>query len=1028
MITLSEIETTLSEYVEQFIPAMLHWQYHLILVKGGPDYPYLPEQSHFAHIVNGVFGLTELVKFLVAENVFVAGLDELTFRKALALYTIHEVHKARDFEKTGSSEFGIPLERLHQEYEGLGLKQFADVDEHLMRAANVHKRSPKHGDLLLADEDGSLLWLLVRVADTFASVKSAEEARSSLMVYLPKLGPAFAPKSPPGKYALHYHEIRDVRGVLTNTIHQAVAYQLQQEQGFYPLLYFATGTLYIGPGVEEIDREASIAGVIDNALAVLAESGDKVDALKDGLRRQKFDFERYVYSFASAERLLEVVRDETALAKPDAKIAIKEVDGLAAKRKELPPEWRDTVETHFEIELTDPQEHKTFNEQWSAVRRYLLFVDTLLRDLNPSEDRLEWFVKTFDVPQAAADNLRAEREIWGRGGVGKYVLVIAYHFLRGSDFDDRTAEALPVEQVLNRLHERVLSAMHRVDTHAGREAAVTELGFRQDLTEYLAGNLYLSFAPETQLEGDVLAAYTKTKRKGHSGQICSLCNRQSEYVQELRTGILDDFGRVFSNRVLPAPEAPGHNRPWCPICHLEFILRKLMGMGLPSGSHYKNSRRIYIYVLPTFSFTAEHIRLFEPLLRPFHRVTNLPVRDYGRDWGAPHYWLERRTLDPEWMERLQEVMERTTDKIAGWGGRGYVGERMSVGRIVGQPHYYLIIWEKAARDSEPDDARVATRTEAWAKAVFAATIISGLTSCKVYVTERPYLPVADPADLKATITLDGPPPAMRSLLGDRTEDTISLYGRERNQRSGVERTLDLSAAIWAVTTNLRPNKDKVVASRLERLNNDPLAGAHFYKEYGRENEGRSPHSPLDIACDVLLEIQRETQGGELMELVEKVAQKSLEIALPRGASGRGKARRYELVFREGVSALRKAQKLIPEMREAALTGKPPTPESTTELKQLAAGTLLKGLERRRETGRGEIFVRAWGADLGRLVGEFVDILVDDLYLGRAGGNFARFVRLENSLADGIYYYTDRHLGDAWATYKAGRTGEEQPDD
>ena len=65
------------------------------------------------------------------------------------------------------------------------------------------------------------------------------------------------------------------------------------------------------------------------------------------------------------------------------------------------------------------------------------------------------------------------------------------------------------------------------------------------------------------------------------------------------------------------------------------------------------------------------------------------------------------------------------------------------------------------------------------------------------------------------------------------------------------------------------------------------------------------------------------------------------------------------------------------MREAALTGTPPTPESISELKQLAAGTLLKGLERRRETGRGEIFVRAWGADLGRLVGEFVDILVDD---------------------------------------------------
>ena len=115
--------------------------------------------------------------------------------------------------------------------------------------------------------------------------------------------------------------------------------------------------------------------------------------------------------------------------------------------------------------------------------------------------------------------------------------------------------------------------------------------------------------------------------------------------------------------------------------------------------------------------------------------------------------------------------------------------------------------------------------------------------------------------------------------------------------------------------------------------------------------------------------------------------------------------------------MRKAQKVIPEMRQAALTSKRPAPESVAELKRLAAGTLLKGLERRQESKRGEIFVRAWGEELGRLVGEFIDILVNDLYLGRAGGSFARFIRLENSLADGIYYYTDRNLSRSWSEHK-----------
>jgi len=1020
MLQIETIEDVLSEYVKYSVPAMLNWQYHLTLVKGGPDYPHLPEQSHFAHIVNGVFGLTELIKFITAQKVFIAGLDESTFRKSLALYTVHEVHKAPDLERIGSTEFSIPLERLREEYERLGLGRFAQVDEHLMRAANVHKRSTKHGDLLLSNENGSLLWLLVRLADTFASVKSLEEARSSLMTYLPKLGPAFAPRSPPGKYALYYHEIKDVRGVLTNTIHQAVAQQLQEQHHFYPLLYFATGTLYLGPSkVESKEQQPFVNGIVDRVLKSLIDYGqDNDDAARSGLRQTYYDFETFVYSFANVPALLNIVRDDSLMpSKPNINVIRKDVAGLLAK-KGLSDGWtEETAPARLGISL---DESKTFNEHWVRARRYLFYVDKMLRALNPSENALEWLLQNFATPESVATNLRVVGELWAKGGPGKYVVPIAYHFLKGADFIVRSAEALPPNQVLEKLHQRVLAAMVQVDTYAGRQATVAELGFRQDLTTYLDENLYLSFAPAVQLEADALTAYTATKRKGHSSKMCSLCNRWSEYVQPLRTGILDDFGRVFSNRVLPAQEAPGKMRPWCPVCHLEFIFRKLTGMGLPSRAHYKNSRRIYFYVLPTFSFTPEHLRLFAPLLRSFYQVTNLSVRDYGKNWGVPHHWLERRTFDPDWIEQLQEVLEKAAERIAGWGGRDYVGEKVSTGHIVSQPHYYLITWEKAAHDPEPDDARIATRTEAWAKAIFATIIISGLTSCKVYVTERPYLPVSDPADLKATVTLDSPPPALRGVLGDHT-DAVSLYGRERGQRSGLERTLDLCAALWVMTTNLRPNKDKHISGRLERLNVDPLAGAYFYKEYGRENDGQSPPSPLDVACEVLLEIR----GGELMDLVEKVAQKSLEIALPWRGSGRGKARRYELVFREGVAAMRKAQKVIPEMRQAALTGKRPSPDSIAELKRLAAGTLLKGLERRQGSKRGEITVRAWGEELGRLVGEFTDILVDDLYLSRARGSFAHFVRLENSLADGIYYYTDRNLSRLWSEHqkqKAARQG------
>ena len=1006
------IESVLNDYINQCIPAMLRCGYHLTLAKGGPGYPHLPEQSHFAHIINGVFGLSQLMKFLVERSVYIPGLGEETFRKALALFTIHEVHKAGDYNKLDESEFSIPSERMRQEYERLGLDAFAQVDEHLMRAANVHRRSYKHGDLLMSSEaEASRLWLLVRLADTFASVKTPKEAVTSLKGYLADLGPPFVPKSPPGLYTLYYHEVKDVRGVLTNTIHQTIAQLLADGLDFFPLLYFAIGTLYLGPARLDNNANNLIPSITEGVLQSLTQdSGTNI--IRDGVRRQKFDFEPYVYTFATAESLLQAVYDETLAAKPDARVALKEIDGLVNKRKELTAEWRKTIEERFGIQLLDSREHKTFNELWSQVRRYLLYVDTLLRDLNQAENRLEWFLRVFPLSSNVAENLRKEANIWARGGVGKYVLVVAYHFLRGSDFTDRSAEATLPEEVLKILHRRVLEAFRQVNIKVGQRAAVAKLGLSRDLEVYLSENLYLSFAPAIHLEADSLFDYIAPKRKGHAGQLCSLCNRRSEYTQEVRTGILDDFGRVFSNRVLPALEAPQSNRLWCPVCMLEFVLRKIAGLGLPSNAHYKNSYRIYLYVLPTFSFTPEHLRLFEPLLRAFHNVTNLPMRDYGKDIpGVPRLWLEQRELDPYWIKELMNVLDRQAAKIAKWGGRNYVGERIHTSPGRTQPHYYLIVWEKAAREQERDDTRVATRTEAWAKALFSAAILSALTSCKVYVTERPYLPIANPAELKATITLDSPPPVLRGLFGARTNE-ISLYGHEKGERSGLEMVLDLSAALWTVTAWLRPNKDKDIAGRLEHLNVDPLAGAYFYKEYGRENEGQSPYSPFDVACEVLLNIR----GGELMNSVEKIAQKSLEIALPSGASGRGKARRYELVFREAVSAMRQAQKMIPEMREAAIGGHQPSEQSIAELKCLIAGTLLKGLERRQESRRGEIYVRAWGEDLGQLVGEFVDILVDDLYLGRAGGSFARFLRLENSLADGIYYYTDRHLREVWNEY------------
>lgn len=1018
-LNVSQINSILDVYTDQIVRAMYRERYHLRLAKGGPDYAYLSEQSFLGHILNGVFGLVGVLKFVVEQDIFIYGLDEPLVRKALALYTIHDLHKFSDYEKIGNSEFSIPLDRLNEEYKRLNLVEFAgELDKNLMREGNVSKRSKYHGGLLRSTEDhAAKLWVLVRIADTMASVTTPAEGAASLQGYLRDFSTELETH-----WQLYTHELQDVRGVLTNLVHSTVHTHLVKNFKFQELLYFSNGTLYIGPKqLSSCFKEKFIKDTVDDVLNSLKPLPEMAkSSATEGLRRKNYDFQSYVYTFADIGTLLEIVLEETQNTKPNAKEIVGDIAQIAGK-KNAPQGWADAFESRFGVSLS---ESKDFNERWFLARRYLLYVDTLLKALTPQCDRLAWYAQTFCVPEQGLEELRKDKELFESGGVGKHILIPAFYFLKGVDFAERSAEAWSFADVLNKLHDRTVVAFNKLDIKPGREAVTSGLGFRQDLTTYLNEQLNLSFARETNLSDDALAAYSTRKKKGHSSRLCSICNRSSDYVQDLRTDTLGDFGRVFSNRVLPDQESPSKNRPWCPICHLEFILRKFSGLAV---SNYGQSYRINLYILPTFSFTPEHARLFGRMLRPLQEVTALPIRDYGKAApGLPRLWLERRELNPEWLDTVIDVLTREATRIA--KDAGYFGDRLLTAKATPQPNYYLVPWERSVREGEKDDARKPTRTEAWAKATFTASVIAGLTNSRVYVTERSYLPFTNASELKATVTLDSPPPIITKLLGNEQDaklanrsDTISLYGIENKHESGLERALDLCAALWLVTSEVRrpesQTKDKQIAERLGTVAVEPLAGAHFYKEFGRLNDDASPFPILSKACETLLQYF----GSDLMDLVEEITEKGLEIRLPLRGYGRGKAHNYELVFREAVDAMRSAFKLVPELRQLALSAEEPSSEALAELKKQAAGTLLKAMERRRTTKRGDGLINPWQTDLGKSVGEFIDLVVDEVFLIRADKSFAQFLRLENSLADGIYYCTDRILDQKWKAYKEAKS-------
>lgn len=991
-----DLQDILQEYIEQIMPQMIRQEFHLALVKGGKEYPHLPEQSHFAHIINGVFGLSRLLIYLEEKKIF--SMSAKQYKRVLSLYTAHDLHKTET--TMDGSGFAVSLSDIEKAVKALNLDQFAETTLEEHRAANVHFRSSHKADFIAAFADDLRVWTLVRIADAMASMTCAgtSSALGTLKRYLGELSSDLLLH-----YSLYYHELNDVRGVLTNLLHSLVSKSLYQKLHLFPLLFFPDGVIYLGPkNLSEFDRNRYIHFLSQNLLSAGLSTLEARDQAREGMRTTKYDFQKYVYLFADIETLLQVTGDFALNAKPDVKFAEKEITKLLEKKQMIFSDvWEFTEK--MKISLDEPKE---FNQLWFTVYRCLLVVDSLVRELIDKNDRLSWFMAHFDIPQEIREPLMTFSPIFLKGGLGKYVLIVGYHFLKGSDFADQTAIQRPPSDVLALLEEKLLTAFKQHDLSQIKHLAAKELGLEEDMENYLQENLMFSWESEMQLTDDAFATYIKPRKKKTS-RICSLCSRDTRFFKddknrEMREGILGDFVQGFSNRNLPV-KTQSNNMCWCPTCYLEFMLRSIAQLTPPAGTDKAKSKRFYFYLFPTFSFTPEHALWLDKILKPFKKLTRLQVQDYGKDLpGHPRIWLEKRSFQEDLMEDLIGVFEREAGRMEEWKqktGKEFSGDRAYT-TTLDQSNYYMFIWEKTAYSST-DEAQVPTRSEMWTKALFASVILSSLTSCKVIVTEKPYLPFADSTMIKSTILLDAPHNILRGILPERTGE-ISLHD--------FRSMLDLSAAVWQINSDVsRRTKDKHVAACLEKLTTEPLAGAYFYKEFARLHEEKTPHDLYTRACTILLQYM----GGEKMELTEQLAEKSLEIFLPFGRFGRGKAHAYELIFREAADGFKKVYKKV--MPPHAVQS--PESEQLTEVKHLLSGRLLKRLESRQENKRGEGMINPGRKALNVLVQEFVELIVDKLFLERSHGSFTEFNQMINSVADGIYFVTDMRINEKWQVYK-----------
>lgn len=467
---------------------------------------------------------------------------------------------------------------------------------------------------------------------------------------------------------------------------------------------------------------------------------------------------------------------------------------------------------------------------------------------------------------------------------------------------------------------------------------------------------------------------------------------------------------TFSNRLRPVYDKAAPMQVWCPMCYLETVLRERLGLGFGRGSSKNESKRLYLYLLPDYSFTPEFWTYASEILEPFRDSTRIKLRYDSRHPDdlppLPQLWLLNKEVDDEWIDTIQRSFTEMAEHLAELSEkskapvRELAGEKMKMAAIE-SAHFLLIPYEISSRDK----TFAATDSEIWMKATYSALLIHLLLGVRVYVTDKPYLPLTRPDEMKHIIELDGVHTLLRKVLirpeqTVRQGDVIAL--------ANLEKTLDVLSAIWQVNASLsggRGNRDKQVAQILEKYSVEPTAGAHFYKRWQTENGYELPPA-LQVACKLLYD-QKLKKGGAKLSLAQKLTTVSLQLFNPNRYPLKGRAHRYETIFRTAIEAIKTS----------------PSGLDSAELKERVAGRLLKRLSR---LSGG--FVSPDEKSLLNSVGQFADLMVDDLFIQRCRSSKAKLTHEENALADAIYYRTDIEITEKIELSKQKKKNQEPSDD
>lgn len=745
------------------------------------------DQSLLNHVRNGVFALAQLNDAVRSFGGYT--LDEEDLRAAVALFTVHDIHKL-DPERDADPEsrFDISTEEVKQYVEAFGLNDFAPV----LTAKDFRSCAIDHHDDWTANHDQTTrqfddLRPFIRVADALASCDTPEAATTKSVQM------AIDRTYLKSDFKIRCHVLDDVKGILTNLLNAAISEQLG-EFDYQPLAIYQDGCIYLAP--EDVVRPEVNKKLVDDVLAQLQENVrgshsaySEPSKLSSNLATRSMGFygiNDQDFFYAGTDTVLGAVIHKAV---GDADPENEPTDSMAESMASL--------EKHLPIEIERTRRPVGFARLAYTVRR--AFVDPVLEETGAGLSNLEATCDVLGVPDEVRDGLIAASEddelSLTAGGKWDYSYGIGQAMIDGG----LTRPGELKDQICTGL-DQLADEWDKIveDDHAGN--------LRSELTAYLSDIVSIDGRPMPsgdELLSDPFEEYHGTRR----GKTCVLCNRGTTSTRKSDMEApksLTTLQAGYSNHI-PVDAGKPDELLACIPCQIELSLRE-------TGASRREGGRLFFHLIPDYFYTPLSWRSYSDVMSRFSGESRIEL---GRLAEAV-LWLsgDLKTIEVEGFEsalfdeesgrQMTETLDQGFDPGAQYGARtlGYF---------------------------KPQD----NETEFQFFGVYVALAIAAYAGLRVYVSESP-IPDIRGRDFQTY-----------ARVGAGFTQVHDFYGEEI-PLSALKSRLRAASALVKLGYGTERN-DALFAKFLRVTRNQLLPGSHLLKRIAQADDGSDARYLLEEA-------------------------------------------------------------------------------------------------------------------------------------------------------------------------------------